>query len=125
MGREDTLVTLVRDRLRLHQGPPSRRLAGALADLAQTGLISPGTRLPSERDLAQAVGVSRGRWRRRSTRCARRGCASAGTGAARTCSARPRSAVSSRRGPCARTCPPPWSPTPRTSSCPRSTRRTC
>ncbi|TYB63903.1 PLP-dependent aminotransferase family protein [Nonomuraea sp. PA05] len=60
MGREDTLVTLVRDRLRLHQGPPSRRLAGALADLAQTGLISPGTRLPSERDLAQAVGVSRG-----------------------------------------------------------------
>ncbi|UBU09926.1 aminotransferase-like domain-containing protein [Nonomuraea gerenzanensis] len=60
MGREDTLVTLVRDRLRLHQGPPSRRLAGALTDLAQTGLISPGTRLPSERDLAQAVGVSRG-----------------------------------------------------------------
>ncbi|WP_344485316.1 PLP-dependent aminotransferase family protein [Nonomuraea monospora] len=60
MGREDTLVTLVRDRLRLHQGPPSRRLAGALADLAHTGLISPGTRLPSERDLAQAVGVSRG-----------------------------------------------------------------
>lgn len=60
MGREDNLVTLVRDRLRLHQGTPSRRLAGALADLAQTGLIGPGTRLPSERDLAQAVGVSRG-----------------------------------------------------------------
>ncbi|WP_237105290.1 aminotransferase class I/II-fold pyridoxal phosphate-dependent enzyme, partial [Nonomuraea sp. MG754425] len=60
MGREDALVTLVRDRLRLHQGPPSRRLAGALADLTQTGLIGPGTRLPSERDLAQAVGVSRG-----------------------------------------------------------------
>ncbi|GAA3562922.1 PLP-dependent aminotransferase family protein [Nonomuraea rosea] len=60
MGREDNLVTLVRDRLRLHQGTPSRRLAGALADLAQTGTITPGTRLPSERDLAQAVGVSRG-----------------------------------------------------------------
>ncbi|SEG90803.1 DNA-binding transcriptional regulator, MocR family, contains an aminotransferase domain [Nonomuraea solani] len=60
MGREDNLVTLVRDRLRLHQGTPSRRLAGALADLAQTGLIVPGTRLPSERDLAQAVGLSRG-----------------------------------------------------------------
>ncbi|MEV0385088.1 PLP-dependent aminotransferase family protein [Nonomuraea sp. NPDC050643] len=60
MGREDNLVTLVRDRLRLHQGTPSRRLAGALADLAQTGLIVAGTRLPSERDLAQAVGLSRG-----------------------------------------------------------------
>ncbi|MFB4275877.1 PLP-dependent aminotransferase family protein [Nonomuraea sp. MTCD27] len=60
MGREDNLVTLVRDRLRLQQGTPSRRLAGALADLTQAGLITPGTRLPSERDLAQAVGVSRG-----------------------------------------------------------------
>ncbi|MFC4111353.1 PLP-dependent aminotransferase family protein [Nonomuraea zeae] len=60
MGREENLVTLVRDRLRLRQGTPSRRLAGALADLARTGAITPGTRLPSERDLAQAVGVSRG-----------------------------------------------------------------
>jgi DNA-binding transcriptional MocR family regulator len=60
MGRDDKLVTLVRDRLRLHQGTPSRRLAGALADLAQTGALAPGTRLPSERELAQAVGLSRG-----------------------------------------------------------------
>ncbi|MEV5559013.1 PLP-dependent aminotransferase family protein [Nonomuraea wenchangensis] len=60
MGRDDNLVTLVRDRLRLHRGTPSRRLAGALADLAQTGALAPGDRLPSERDLAQAVGVSRG-----------------------------------------------------------------
>ncbi|NRQ32031.1 PLP-dependent aminotransferase family protein [Nonomuraea sp. NN258] len=60
MGREENLVTLVRDRLRLHQGTPSRRLAGALADLAQTGALTPGDRLPSERDLAQAVGLSRG-----------------------------------------------------------------
>ncbi|MEU1389625.1 MULTISPECIES: PLP-dependent aminotransferase family protein [unclassified Nonomuraea] len=60
MGREENLVTLVRDRLRLHEGTASRRLAGALTDLAQTGAIAPGTRLPSERDLAQAVGLSRG-----------------------------------------------------------------
>ncbi|NUP00742.1 MAG: PLP-dependent aminotransferase family protein [Nonomuraea sp.] len=60
MGRDEDLVTLLRDRLRLHQGTASRRLAGAVADLAQTGAITPGTRLPSERDLAQAVGLSRG-----------------------------------------------------------------
>nr|WP_055505568.1 PLP-dependent aminotransferase family protein [Nonomuraea pusilla] len=60
MGREENLVTLVRDRLRLHRGTPSRRLAGALADLATTGLLAPGSRLPSERELAQAVGLSRG-----------------------------------------------------------------
>lgn len=60
MSLMDALVTLLRDRLRLHQGPPSRRLAGALADLAQTGALAPGDRLPSERELAQAVGMSRG-----------------------------------------------------------------
>lgn len=60
MGREEDLVALLRDRLRLHEGTASRRLAGALTDLAQTGAIVPGTRLPSERDLAQAVGLSRG-----------------------------------------------------------------
>ncbi|NUW44047.1 PLP-dependent aminotransferase family protein [Nonomuraea rhodomycinica] len=60
MGLMEPLVTLVIDRIRLHQGPPSRRLAGALADLAQTGALAPGERLPSERELAQAVGMSRG-----------------------------------------------------------------
>ncbi|MFG3437294.1 PLP-dependent aminotransferase family protein [Nonomuraea sp. NPDC047897] len=56
----EPLLTLLRDRLRLHQGSPSRRLAGALADLTQTGALTPGDRLPSERELAQAVDMSRG-----------------------------------------------------------------
>ncbi|ACZ88362.1 histidinol-phosphate aminotransferase [Streptosporangium roseum] len=58
----DQFAALVRDRLRLRQGrePAGRRLAGALTDLAEIGALAPGTRLPSERDLAQAVGLSRG-----------------------------------------------------------------
>ncbi|MEU4547552.1 PLP-dependent aminotransferase family protein [Nonomuraea dietziae] len=58
----DRLAVLVRDRLRLRQGrqSPSRRLAGALIDLAEIGALTPGARLPSERELAQAVGLSRG-----------------------------------------------------------------
>ncbi|MFF5205187.1 PLP-dependent aminotransferase family protein [Streptosporangium sp. NPDC000396] len=64
MGSEDLnrFAVLVRERLRLREGkePPSRRLAGALSDLAEIGALAPGSRLPSERDLAQAVGISRG-----------------------------------------------------------------
>lgn len=57
---DDQLAILLRDRYRLRQGreAPSRRLSGALIDLAQTGALA--GRLPSERDLAQAVGLSRG-----------------------------------------------------------------
>ncbi|MGW4476696.1 aminotransferase-like domain-containing protein [Nonomuraea sp. NPDC004354] len=64
MGTEDLnrFAVLVRDRLRLREGrqPPSRRLAGALSDLAEIGALAPGGRLPSERDLALIVGLSRG-----------------------------------------------------------------
>ena len=58
----DRFAVLVRERLRLRGGrqPPSRRLAGALSDLARTGALAPGARLPSERELAQMVGLSRG-----------------------------------------------------------------
>ncbi|NUR88223.1 MAG: PLP-dependent aminotransferase family protein, partial [Nonomuraea sp.] len=57
---DDQLVVMLRDRLRLREGreSPSRRLAGALSDLAQTGALS--GRLPSERELAGVVGLSRG-----------------------------------------------------------------
>ncbi|WP_433236085.1 PLP-dependent aminotransferase family protein [Streptosporangium sp. CA-135522] len=64
MGSEDLnrFAVLVRERLRLREGreSPSRRLAGALSDLAETGALAPGGRLPSERDLARIVGLSRG-----------------------------------------------------------------
>lgn len=58
----EQLAALVRDRLRLREGEgsPGRRLAAALSDLAQTGALAPGVKLPSERDLAEAAGVSRG-----------------------------------------------------------------
>jgi DNA-binding transcriptional MocR family regulator len=58
----DHLTLLLRDRLRLRGAaqPPSRRLAGAVRDLAEAGALPPGTRLPSERELAPAVGMSRG-----------------------------------------------------------------
>ncbi|MFI6321748.1 PLP-dependent aminotransferase family protein [Nonomuraea sp. NPDC050556] len=59
MGSEE-LAALIRDRFRLRDGIPSKRLAGALTDLAEIGALAPGARLPSERDLAQTVGVSRG-----------------------------------------------------------------
>ncbi|MCW6008909.1 PLP-dependent aminotransferase family protein [Micromonospora sp. CPCC 205371] len=58
----DHLTLLLRDRLRLRGGgeTPSRRLAWAVRDLAEAGALPPGTRLPSERELAPAVGMSRG-----------------------------------------------------------------
>ncbi|MEU7895060.1 PLP-dependent aminotransferase family protein [Nonomuraea sp. NPDC049152] len=58
----DRFAVLVRDRLRLREGreSPGRRLAGALSDLAESGALAPGGRLPSERDLARIVGLSRG-----------------------------------------------------------------
>jgi len=58
----DRFAVLVRDRLRLRAGreSPSRRLAGALSDLARSGALAPGGRLPSERDLARVLGLSRG-----------------------------------------------------------------
>ncbi|MER7014182.1 PLP-dependent aminotransferase family protein [Saccharopolyspora sp. NPDC000359] len=56
----DHFAALLRDRLRHEHGPLSRRLAAALTDLARTGALSPGTRLPSERDLARVLECSRG-----------------------------------------------------------------
>jgi DNA-binding transcriptional MocR family regulator len=58
----DQFTLLLRDRLRLRGAgqTPSRRLAGAVRDLAEAGALPPGTRLPSERELAPAVGMSRG-----------------------------------------------------------------
>jgi DNA-binding transcriptional MocR family regulator len=58
----DHLTLLLRDRLRLRGGgeTPSRRLTGAVRDLAEAGALPAGTRLPSERELASAVGMSRG-----------------------------------------------------------------
>ncbi|MEV6226331.1 PLP-dependent aminotransferase family protein [Saccharopolyspora shandongensis] len=56
----DQFAALIRDRLRHGNGPLSRRLATALTDLARTGALSPGTRLPSERDLARVLECSRG-----------------------------------------------------------------
>ncbi|MEV0971254.1 PLP-dependent aminotransferase family protein [Microtetraspora glauca] len=64
MGSEDLnrFAVLIRDRLRLREGgeSPSRRLAGALNDLVELGVLAPGGRLPSERELARIVGLSRG-----------------------------------------------------------------
>ncbi|MCI2418578.1 PLP-dependent aminotransferase family protein [Saccharopolyspora sp. K220] len=59
-GDVDQFAALIRDRLRHGHGPLSRRLAAALTDLARTGALSPGTRLPSERDLARVLDCSRG-----------------------------------------------------------------
>ncbi|MDA3649369.1 PLP-dependent aminotransferase family protein [Saccharopolyspora indica] len=56
----DQFAALIRDRLRHGHGPLSRQLATALTDLARTGALSPGTRLPSERDLARVLECSRG-----------------------------------------------------------------
>ncbi|MGP4015633.1 aminotransferase class I/II-fold pyridoxal phosphate-dependent enzyme [Saccharopolyspora sp. 5N708] len=56
----DQFAALIRDRLRYGHGPLGRRLAAALTDLARTGALSPGTRLPSERDLARVLDCSRG-----------------------------------------------------------------
>ncbi|MFG3054111.1 GntR family transcriptional regulator [Kitasatospora sp. NPDC048239] len=42
------------------EGPRYRCLAAALADAVERGLVDPGDRLPAERLLAEALGVSRG-----------------------------------------------------------------
>ena len=58
----DRFAVLIRDRLRLREGrgPLSRRLAESLTELAETGALTPGTRLPSERDLARVLDCNRG-----------------------------------------------------------------
>ncbi|GAA3182656.1 PLP-dependent aminotransferase family protein [Nonomuraea roseoviolacea] len=57
----ERFTVLLRDRLRARgTGQPGRRLAAAVRDLAEAGALPPGARLPSERELAPAVGMSRG-----------------------------------------------------------------
>jgi DNA-binding transcriptional MocR family regulator len=52
--------TVVFDGWRDRPGPRYQRLAGCLLDCVSSGLLVPGTRVPAERVLAPAVGVSRG-----------------------------------------------------------------
>ncbi|GAA2808010.1 PLP-dependent aminotransferase family protein [Saccharopolyspora taberi] len=56
----DQFAVLIRDRLRAGRGPLGRRLAESLTELAESGVLAPGTRLPSERDLARALDCTRG-----------------------------------------------------------------
>lgn len=54
------LLLVQRLRLRGATGTPGRRLVAAVRDLVEAGALPLGTRLPSERQLAPAVGMSRG-----------------------------------------------------------------
>ena len=42
-----------------HPGPRYASLAGAITGLLLDGRLAPGTKLPSERELAQILGLSR------------------------------------------------------------------
>jgi DNA-binding transcriptional MocR family regulator len=53
-------ASVVFDGWRDRAGPRYQRLAGCLLDCVTSGVLPPGTRVPAERVLAPAVGVSRG-----------------------------------------------------------------
>lgn len=53
------MLTVVSERLRAQEGPLSLRLKAALASSIRDGLLPPHRALPSERDMAELLGVSR------------------------------------------------------------------
>jgi len=53
------MLTVVTERLRSRSGPLSHRLTTALAQSIRDGSLPPNSALPSERDMAEVLGVSR------------------------------------------------------------------